>query len=96
VKIESSASVLCTRKFKSSINSFVNYKYRVLNITPQALAMIPKHKPSNLLKIGATLLQSQFVTKMKATDIPPQLKIKSYKVNPQKNSAENQHFEATK
>jgi len=34
------------------------------------------------LKIGATLFESQFVTKMKATDKPPQLKIKSFKENP--------------
>jgi polyisoprenoid-binding protein YceI len=57
--------------------------------------MIPKHKPSNLLKIEATLLQSQFVTKTKATDIPPQLKINPTKKT-LKISAENQHFEETK
>lgn len=37
-----------------------------------------RQQPTYLPKISETLAQSQFVTKMNATDEPPQLKIKSY------------------
>lgn len=62
------------RKLGSDIKLITNHS----NILPGNDSITAAY----LLKIGATLLQSQFVTKMKATDKPPQLNIKSYKEAP--------------